>query len=240
MKNALLLMTLMLGLLSLNAQTILSPVMTFKEHPQTHNMHITSDGNYLYTCNGGKSDYGQISKLDLFGTKIAAYKIDLDMRSIMYNAGDKKLYVNTYGKELYRIDDLLMGKYSKVYDFPDVSEQATPALSHNGKLIYFMDYGTVSVYSMKDGSLKNKIYGLNAKDNTMAGGTAIAVDKKNMYSWDADSKRLYVYDLKGKFKKEYVLNDGSYGFSLSYLNGMIFVSDDGNYDIGTWYAYYAK
>ncbi|MDO9256176.1 MAG: hypothetical protein Q7U54_11730 [Bacteroidales bacterium] len=57
-----------------NAQTH-SPKIVFTENPQTHNMHIASDGQILYTSNGGKSELGQISKFKPDGTKIASYRI---------------------------------------------------------------------------------------------------------------------------------------------------------------------
>jgi DNA-binding beta-propeller fold protein YncE len=215
----------------------LTPRITFIDNPQTHNMHITSDGQFLYTCNGGKAEVGQISKFDLKGTKIGSYKIDLDMRSIMYNPSDKKLYVNTYSQKLYKINDITLGNYSEVFNFTDRNVQSAPALSHNGKLIYFMEYGRVYVYSMKNGKLKSKISGLNTTDNAAEGGTAVAVDKKHIYSWNAGEKTVFIYNLKGKFQKSVKLSQGDYGFSLSYANDMIWVSADGNYEEGTWYGY---
>ncbi len=215
----------------------LTPRVVFKDTPQTHNMHITSDGQYLYTCNGGKPALGQISKFTLDGTKIGSYPFELDMRSVMYNPSDKKLYISTYGKELYRIDDLTQGVYSLVYEFPGVNEQATPAISANGKLIYFMEFGELSVYNMKNGELKTTLSGLKCADEVADGGTAVAVDKKHIYTWDGLQQKVYVYDLKGKYQKELKLNQGDYGFSLAIANGMLWVSTDGNYEEGTWYGY---
>jgi hypothetical protein len=220
----------------LNAQT-LTPKLVFKENPQTHNMHLTSDGKFLYSCNGGKAEFGQISKFSMDGKKIASYKIALDMRSIMYNASDKKLYVNTYGQKLYKINDLVAGNFSEVFDFADRTEQAAPALSTNGKLIYFMEFGELYVYTMKNGKLKSTILGLKTTDEAASGGTAVAVDKKHIYSWNADEQTVYIYDLKGKFQKSIKLNQGEYGFSLSFANDLLWVSSDGNYDEGTWYGY---
>jgi len=218
------------------AQTI-SPKVVFKDNPQTHNMHITSDGQFLYTCNGGKSEFGQISKFNPDGTKIGSYKIDLDMRSIMYNASDKKLYVNTYSRKLYKINDLEQGNYSEVHDFADRTEQAAPALSANGKLIYVMEYGEVYVYNLKNKKLKTTLSGLKTTDNAADGGSAIAVSKKHIYTWNAGEQTVYVYDLKGKFQKSIKLTLGEYGFSLSYANGLLWVSTDGNYETGTWFGY---
>jgi len=220
----------------LNAQT-LTPKVVFKENPQTHNMHLTSDGQFLYTCNGGKAELGQIGKFTLDGKKVASYKIELDMRSIMYNTSDKKLYVNTYGQKLYKINDLVTGNFSEVFDFTDRTEQAAPALSANGKLIYFMEFGELYVYTMKNRKLKTTISDLNATDEAASGGTAVAVDKKHIYNWNADEQTVYIYDLKGKFQKSIQLNQGEYGFSLSFANDLLWVSSDGNYDEGTWYGY---
>jgi len=221
---------------TISAQT-LTPKVVFTDSPQTHNMHIAFDGQYLYTCNGGKSEMGQISKFAIDGTKIGSYKIALDMRSVMYNPTDKKLYVNTYGQKLYKINDLVKGMYSEVFDFSDRNEQCAPALSDNGKLIYFMEYGEVYVYNMKNRKLKTTLSGLNTTDNAAEGGTAIAVGKKNIYSWNAGQQTVYVYDLKGKFQKSVKLSMGEYGFSLSHANGLLWVSTDGNYEEGTWYGY---
>ena len=220
----------------LNAQT-LSPRVTFKDHAQTHNMHITSDGQYLYTCNGGKPEMGQISKFTLDGTKIGSYKIELDMRSIMYNASDKKLYVNTFGQKVYKIIDLATGKFSEAFDFSERNEQCTPAISPDGKLIYFMEFGELYVYNLKKGKLKTTLSGLSTSEEVATGGTAVAVDKKHIYSWNSDEYAVYVYDLKGKYLKSVKLNQGDYGFSLSSAKDMIWVSTDGNYDEGTWYGY---
>jgi len=223
----------------LNAQT-LTPTIVFKDNPQTHNMHLTSDGQFLYTCNGGKSELGQISKFNLDGTKIGSYKIELDMRSLMYNPSDKKMYVNTFGQKLYKINDLMQGEVVEIYDFSDRNEQCTPALSLNGKLIYFMEFGELYVHNMKNGKLKTVISGLKTTDNAAGGGTAVAVNKKHFYSWNAGEQTVYIYDLKGRFQKSVKLSQGDYGFSLSCANDLIWVSTDGDYDEGMWYGYEIK
>jgi DNA-binding beta-propeller fold protein YncE len=223
----------------INAQT-LSPKIVFKENPQTHNMHLTSDGQFLYTCNGGKAELGQINKYNLDGTRIGNYKIELDMRSIMYNPSDKKLYVNTYGQKLYKINDLLAGDFTEAADFPDRNEQCTTALSVNGKLIYFMEFGELYIYTLKTGKLKTTLSGFNTSDEASIGGTAVAVDKKKIFSWNAGEQTVYIYDLKGRFQKSVKLSHGDYGFSLSFANELLWVSEDGDYDEGTWYGYEVK
>ena len=95
----------MAGLLSLNAQSI-SPDIYFDDEPGTHNMGITSDGEFFYTCNGGKTYDGKISKYSKSGNFMKSYEIDLDMRSIMNNPKDGLLYVNCYDNNIYKITDL--------------------------------------------------------------------------------------------------------------------------------------
>ncbi len=221
----------------ISSSQTLTPVVVFRENPLTHNMHITSDGRFLYTCNGGKAESGQVCRYYPDGTKSACYKIGLDMRSIMYNTSDKKLYVNTYERKLYRIEDLSTGKYTEICGFPERSEQSAPAISTNGKLIYFMEYGVLYAYAMKNLQLKTTLSGLKTADDAASGGTSVAVDKKHIYSWNAAEQTVYIYDLKGEFRKSVKLPLGEYGFSLSFANGLLWVSSDGDYDEGTWYGY---
>jgi hypothetical protein len=222
------------------AQQVLLPSVVFKENPLSHNMHITSDGKFLYTCNGGRAELGQVNKLKRDGTLVAGFPLKLDMRSIMYNASDKKLYVYTYSRKLYKIDDLAQGTYTEVLSFPERSDQSAPALSSNGKLICFMEFGDVFFYNLKSGKPEATLHGLKCADNAADGGTAIAMDKKHLYSWDARVQLVYVYDLKGNAEKSVKLNQGFYGFSLSWANSLLWVSADGNYETGTWYGYEVK
>ena len=65
----------------------------FNDRTGNHNMHITSDGNYYYTCNGGNYTIGRINKYTLSGDSVTSYPIALDMRGLMYNKADGNLYV---------------------------------------------------------------------------------------------------------------------------------------------------
>ena len=220
----------------LNSQT-LSPKVVFKDDPQTHNMHLTSDGRYYYTCNGGNAELGQISKFSLDGLLVASYIIKLDMRSIMFNPRDNKFYVYTFNKKLYKINDLVQGKYSEVFDFPDRAEQSVPAISSNGRQLYFMEAGEVFKYKLRNRKLYSSLSGFKTGMSHENGSTVIAVDKKHIYSWDAAEQKVFIYDQEGEFVKSIKLSKGNYSFSLSYANGMLWVSDDGNYDEGIWYGY---
>lgn len=218
------------------AQTSM-PSRVFREDPLTHNMHIASDGKFLYTCNGGVSDKGRISKYSLSGEKIASYPFELDMRSIVYNNADGKLYVSTYDKHIYRINDLMMGTYRDVFSFDDRDGQSAPGIDAKGKYFYFYENGDVYLYSTSNGKFKKKISGLGDTPGSPLENSTIAVDKSYIYTWNPDDQQVFAYTLKGKFVKSFKLNQGNYSFSLSAANDMIWVSIDGNYDSGTWYGY---
>jgi WD40 repeat protein len=231
---------LMLFLAVLCKAQPVAPVLEFRDSPRTHNMHLASDGVSLFTCNGGTAELGQISKFSPDGVKEAVYPLALDMRSLMWNAADLKLYVYTYERQLFRIDDLKEGKYTEIYRFPERHSQSVPALSPDGGYLYFMESGTVYVYSMKDGKLTKTMQGFKAGDSASEGGTSIAAGKKRLFTWDASAKTVYVYNLKGKLLKSAILQSGDYGFSLSAAHDLIWVSGDGNFEEGTWYGYRIK
>ncbi len=91
----------------------------FKDRPGNHNMGIASDGKYYYTCNGGNYTVGRINKYTLAGDSITSYPMAIDMRSIMYNKADGKLYVsgfesNTSERNIYKITSLQDGTFTKV------------------------------------------------------------------------------------------------------------------------------
>jgi len=228
-----------LGVLSIQIAIAQSkaPDFKFKESPRTHNMHIVSDGKFYYANNGGKSTEGVIHKFDFKGNLIGTYDIYLDMRALMYNQKDKHLYVCTYDKKIYKITDLEKGYKEEIISDMYANEQATLAMSSNGKYIYCLDNGVVNVYKFPSGKLSKSFNNISSGSTLQTGSAAIATDNKYFYTWNADLGIIFVYNLKGKKIKSYDIQEGHYGFSLSVANGMVFVSDDGDYNEGTWYGY---
>lgn len=222
--------------ISLSAQS-LKPIIQIKEDPKTHNMHITSDGEFYYTCNGGKPDKGRINKFDFDGNLIDTYIIKLDMRSIMYNGKDKHFYVCSYDGNIYKITDIKYGSFEVVHKEIYSNAQANLALSPNGKLLYYFNEGVLLVYNFKNGKLKKTITGLDCGKDVKTGSSCVAVDDKYIYTWNSDYSLIFIYDLKGNKIKSEKISKGNYGFSLSYANGLIFVSIDGDYGTGYWYGY---
>lgn len=240
MKKAILFLSAIFVLLAFNTVAkaqILIPKITFEETPLTHNVHITSDGEYYYTCNGGRSEKGQIQKFSFNGRLLDTYDVTLDMRSIMYNQKDKTFYVCTYEKDIYKMVNLERGRYEKVISEMYDNEQANLAMSADGKYVYCMTDGTLKIYKFPSGKLSKTIKGLDCGKEFTTGSGAIACDGKYFYTFNGDYKMIYAYTLKGKKVKSFEVEEGTYGFSLSCANGLVFVSDDGNYDVGKWYGY---
>lgn len=219
-----------------NGSIITSPErkIKFSDSPKTHNMHITSDGQYYYTCNGGIASDGQISKFSLSGSLIESYPIPLDMRSIMYNSSDGKLYVSTCDQNIYKITSLSSKSYTKVHSAITSNCQSTTALSPDGKTLYEFYEGTLKIYRMSDGSLQKTLRNIKYGEYS---SYVVAADNDYFFTWNSTDKEAYVYDLNGNFKNTIKIPAGGYTFSLSIANGLMFTSDDGNYSTGTWYGY---
>jgi hypothetical protein len=219
------------------------PVMEilFKDRTGNHNMGITTDGKYYYTCNGGDYSVGRINKYTLSGDSITSYPIAIDMRSIMYNKADGHFYVsgfesNTSERNIYKITSLATGTFDKVlpnlYDY----YQSGVAMSDDGQFLYAFNKGTLKQYKLSDGSLVDTFDGLNYGNGTSADGV-VAVDPDYFYTWNPTSGEVYVYDHSGTYKKSLTLSNGNFGYSLSLANGYLFAAKDAGYTIGTWYGY---
>ncbi len=228
-----------MGILSLNAQTI-SPDIYFDDEPGTHNMGIASDGEFYYTCNGGKTYEGKISKYSLNGNFMKSYKFDLDMRSIMYNPKDKHLYVSSYDENIYKITSLEDGSFQLIYSKLYKNAQASLALGPKGKYLYDLDDGTLRVYDFTKGTLADTYYGISCGSELGSGNLSVAVSKKYIITLNTEKQVFYIHDKKGKLKETIYYKDGDYGFSLSYANGYIFVAKDGDYGMGKWFGYKCK
>jgi DNA-binding beta-propeller fold protein YncE len=244
-------LALFLTSLTLSSQ-VSRPVFTLKDEPGiSHNAHITSDGKFYYTCNGGTdkdgNPRGKINKYTLSGELVKSYPFKkFDMRSIMYNKSDKHLYIATYDLKIYKIIDLESGTTELHLDKKYKNGQCAIALDPDGKTFYIMDGGSLTLCKFKDGSVIKSFSGLSFgaddKDNPglgKYGSTAVAVDKNYIYTWDAHfySRKIYAYDKKGNFVKAYPISNGNFGYTLSYANDLIFVAMDGKGQVGLWYGY---
>ncbi len=215
------------------------PSIHFSDNPYNHNMHIASDGRFYYTCNGGGYTYGKINKYTLDGVLVTSYDMMIDMRSIMFNKTDSSFYVsgfesNTSERNIYKILDFASGSFTKLYPNMYDYYQSGTALSYDCQYIYAFHAGTLKKYKFSDGTLAETLTGLSYGATSDA---VVAVDPDYIYTWDAAAKTVYVYDLTGKFIRNITLPNGNFGYSLSFVDGLLFVAVDGNYSTGTWYSY---
>lgn len=213
----------------------------FDEHPYNHNMHITSDGNCLYTINGGNISNGMINKYTMTGSFVANYPILIDGRGLSFNEKDSFLYASLHLGHVVKINDLSIGNWSMLYpnklQGPNNWEQASFALSPDGAKMYDFYAGNLKIWNFETGVLIKTITGLSYGNGNYGGNNCVAVDDDYIYTWNASTRTVYVYDLDGNFVRTLSLSHGNNGHSLSVFDGYLFVSKDGNYCTGTWYGY---
>lgn len=224
---------------------VIEPSVTINDNPgiYSNSMHICFDGEFYYTINGGSGPKdgkfdGKINKFRPDGKFLASYPINMDMRSIMYNGKDKCFYINTADKNLYKFVAIEKGTYMLAQSNMYKNDQICLAMDPKGKNYYALDEGEITIISVKTGKPAKKFSGIKCGANGLKGSSALAVDKKYIYTWDADTKTVYAYKKRnGAFKKSFILKSGSLGHSLSYASGMIFVSKSERGKPSTWYGY---
>jgi len=215
----------------------LAPAISFNEHPINHNMHITSDGDFYYTINGGSSGSGQINKFTPTGTLLQTYPILIDGRGLSHNSADGFLYASLYAGDIVRIDDLSLGTYTTMFSTIMQNAQASFAISPDGSKFYNFFQGTCYVHDFTTGAIIDTVSGLMYGSGNFGGEAAVAVDDTHIYTVNATIKTVYTYDMVGNLLQTDVLDSGDNGHSLAIANGLLFFSTDGNYNIGTWYGY---
>lgn len=211
----------------------LYPSIDFNDDPYNHNTGITFDGRYYYTSNGGAADYGRINKYDQDGNFLNSYPISIDMRSIEYYDG--YFYVSACDGNIYKITDLDDGEYDILYENAYSECQTSFAINPAHGSIYLLNDGDLNEYDLSSGDL------LNSFSKIKSGGSmevyTIACSDNYFYTFDISVRKIYEYDFDGKLNNTYEYSSGDCYFSLSFANDMIFVADDGDYNIGTWYGY---
>ena len=216
---------------------MIPPAISFDEHPYNHNMHITGDGTYYYTINGGNSGNGQINKFDLNGNLLQTYPIQIDGRGLSFNQDDGFLYASLYGGDIVRITDLATGMFTTVFTGIMQNQQASFAISPDGTRFYDFSLGTLLIHDFVSGAVINTISNLQFGAGNYGGEAAVAVDTSRIYTWSSMLKSVYIYDTTGTLLQTMPLDSGDNGHSLAIANGYLFVSKDGNYNMGRWYGY---
>jgi len=119
--------------------------------------------------------------------------------------------------------------------FPN--RECTPSFTLNGINIYCVANTKMIRYDFYVPKNKSYFSGIRSGMDADAGAYACAVGKKFIYTWDAHSRLVYVYNFEGKYLHSVQLSKGSYGTSLSFANGYLFVAGEGEAGELIWYAY---
>lgn len=207
-------------------------VISFPDAIQMHNVGIASDGSHYYTCNGGNAGSGQLNTYDLDGNFQHSTPCYLDMRAIFFNAADGNLYAKTYDQALYRVDPVT-GATTLVLSGIFVSSQSSPALTPDGQTILEHEDGTIRFLSFQTGQLINTLSGFYF--GGYPSNEAVGTDGTRIFTWDGSL--VNVYDMGGVPIESYNLPSGHFGFTLKFVNGLLFAADDGGGGTGTWYGY---
>ena len=208
------------------------PVIDFPDAIPMHNMSIASDGTFYYTSNGGNAGYGQINTYNLSGVLQHSTPCYLDMRAIFWNFADSHLYAKAYGGDLYRVDPA-SGATTLIHSGIFAYAQSSPALSLDGQTLIEHESGTVRFISFQTGQLISTLTGFYF--GSYPSNETVGVSCNWIFTWDGTM--VHVYDFAGNPVESYTIPNGHYGFSLKFVNGLLFASDDGGGATGHWYGY---
>ncbi len=204
---------------------------------QVSNIGIASDGKYYYTIGSGEASAAKINKYDNDNIRLGSYRFDnLKGRGLEYNKSDGYLYASVQGGHILRFTDLENEKHDTVYRSIMQSEDGSFALSKDGEKMYDFYNGTLKVYDFKTGELWETITGLSCGSDVFGGAAAVTVDYSYIYTWNAYSNTVYVYNHKGVFQRTLEEIYGV-GGSLTVMDGYLYTADDPWYDPGYWNVY---
>ncbi len=209
-----------------------SLVISFSDAIPMHNMGIASDDTHYYTCNGGSSSVGQINIYDHSGAFILSTAVTLSMRAVLFNPLDDQLYTKANSTDLYQVDPV-SGNYSILHSGIFAANQSSVAITPDGLTLIENSGGTVYFYSFATGALLDTITGFNC--GAYPTDVAVGTDGERIFTWDGT--QVWVYEMDGTPIENYSIPNGHYGFSLKFVNGLLFTSDDGGGGTGTWYGY---
>lgn len=147
------------------------------------------------------------------------------------------IYASGYGGDIIKVTDLSSGSFEIVFAGIMQNSQASFAISDDGTKFFDFYEGTLKVRDFSTGNILYEVTGLSYGEGNYGGYAAVAVDPDYIYTWDATIKTVYVYDHAGQFIQNLLLDFGDNGHSLAFFDGYLFVSVDGDYNIGTWYGY---
>lgn len=199
-------------------------------------MMLTWDGTNYYLSNGGSASSGTIQQLDASGTVILTTPVNLDMRGVFYREADDTFYMKSFGLDWYTVDPTA-GTFTQILPGIFTQSQSRPDLSSDGTLIYEHISGTIRVLDFATGAELTTFLGLQNPVNFPHNHVVAAPDSK-LITMDATGL-AYMYDAQGRLVTTFnfpntVANQSAW--TLSYTNGMLFISDTGS-GAGNFFGY---
>lgn len=217
-----------------------SPEMAIKlaDEVRFHNVSITWNGRHYFTLNGGNSSYCDLNEYDASGRFIRRYDLELDGRAIFYHPTYRRLFVKTYGDDIYQVD-LTQGKAELFHEDIFADDNSSPGFSPDGRYIYEMNEGTITVYDFVSGEELDELEVENYYDEHPY-FSAIAVAENYLFIWGGED-RIRVHRRTGDYVTEIELPVSGHPLSLSYCNGMLWVAQDADGGSvgaqGYWYGF---
>lgn len=203
-----------------------------------HNVSIAFDGSHYFTINGGNAEYCKLNEYDKSGKFIQSYDLGLDGRALFFHPENKKLYVKTFGFDLYEVD--LENEDAKlVLDYAFKADNSSPAMAADGKVFYELVDGILRVVDFSTGKQEKEIP-IDEYYSEHGYSMSIAASEDFLFIWASDYD-VYVYDHKGKKVSKIQLPVYAFGFSLSYCNDLLWAAADADAwiegDYGYWHGY---
>jgi hypothetical protein len=185
---------------------------------------------------------GKINKYTLTGDFVQSFPIAIDGRGLSYNRSDGYLYASVFTGDVVKVTNLEAGEWQMIFEDKLQSSQASFAMLPEGQKIFDFYAGTLKIWNFPAGDLfatqSGFSYGNGGVLGHFSGNACVAVDEDYIYTWNANIKTIYVYDIHDySLVTTMTIPYGSLGMSLSVFDGFLFVSDDGNYSVGKWYGY---
>jgi outer membrane protein assembly factor BamB len=208
----------------------------FANHSSLHPNSIAFDGTFYYVVGGGTSP-GDVAQLDTNFNLVAIQNVTLDCRSVFYNPADGHVYIKSWSDNgLYRLNtNPFNGGYDGVFANLFQDAQSNACLSADGSLMYDHLDGVVNVYDFITGLTVNTIT-LNLQHN-LNWPRGFLIAHTGTYLLTFADNVVYAYDpSNGNSISNCTLlaMPASYEWSISYTNGMFFLTEETE---TTWYVW---
>ncbi len=219
---------------------VLLPVTSFVSHEKgiPYKLCFNEEKKLYYVLYSGSGEAKSVINLYKINGKLKKrIEATKSFNSLMYNPINKYMYATSQSGNLFKIIKWKAKKMELVAGNVIPDPCCSPSLSFNGIKLYYLYNNKMAIKDFFILKNEEEIEGVKSGGKKETGSCAIAVGKKFIYTWDASSKLLYLYSYDGQFLKPMMLSKGSYGESLSFAHGKLWVADTNENGELVWYAY---